>query len=295
MQLEDMIPGVSGKWGLANPRAEKQLKDGPDRPVFQIVTDSGRYILKGYSLETPEATVASNISAHRFLGNEMGLAPRVFPARTGEYFICDGGYRFYLMEYIEGRQMEETPEDELLLGQAARKLHALQGYGIKSPFTQRKERYYEWFRDRDFVGEYDAILDGIPDFEQLDQCFVHTDMGPHNAMLSRDGRVVFVDLDDAGIGSRFLDLGWPFIMQFVDFNHDTEEMNYRFDLAVSFLLGYYGEGGVTREEYDLIFRGAELMHISYMQSYGPYAVDSLWKILNYGIAQKEALWDMISR
>ena len=36
------------------------------------------------------------------------------------------------------------------------------------------------------------------------------------------------------------------------------------------------------------------MHISYMQSYGPYAVDSLWKILNYGISRKEDLWSMIN-
>jgi hypothetical protein len=27
-----------------------------------------------------------------------------------------------------------------------------------------------------------------------------------------------------------------------------------------------------------------------MQVYGPYAVDSLWKILKYGIEKKEALW-----
>lgn len=135
------------------------------------------------------------------------------------------------------------------------------------------------------------ILDAITDFEQLDQCFVHTDMGPHNTMLSKDDKVIFVDLDDAGIGSRYLDLGWPFIMQFVDFDHDTEEMSFRFDLALAFLKGYYGEDGLTREEYDLLFYGAEQMHISYMQVYGPYAVDSLWKILKYGIEQKEVLWE----
>lgn len=46
-----------------------------------------------------------------------------------------------------------------------------------------------------------------------------------------------------------------------------------------------------RNEYDLIWKGAVFMHISYMQTYGPYAVDSLWAILNYGMAQKEKLWE----
>ena len=112
-------------------------------------------------------------------------------------------------------------------------------------------------------------------------------------MLRVNGEVVFIDLDDAGIGSRYLDLGWPFIMQFVDFNHDTEEMKYRFDLALSFLKGYYDNMNISREEYELVFQGAIQMHISYMQSYGPYAVDSLWKILQYGMEQKEILWEKI--
>ena len=48
--------------------------------------------------------------------------------------------------------------------------------------------------------------------------------------------------------------------------------------------------GLTRDEYDPLFYGAEQMHISYMQTYGPYAVNSLWKILKYGMEQKETLW-----
>ena len=120
-------------------------------------------------------------------------------------------------------------------------------------------------------------------------CFI----GPHNTMLNPDGEVVFIDLDDTGIGSRYLDLGWPFIMQFVDYDHATGNMRYRFDLAKSFLHGYFGGSAIPREEYDLIFQGAIQMHISYMNSYGPEDVDPLWRILKYGIAQKELLWEML--
>lgn len=294
MQEKVQTQSVLGHWELHNPCVEERLNGKPPRLVYKIKTNSGLFVLKGYPYETPEATIWSNVQAHLFLGNEKGLAPRIYPLKNGRLYLCDQGYWFYLMEFIEGRQMEETPEDEYRLGLAAKKLHALQSYSVKSPDSQSKKRFYEWFRDRPFVREFDAILDSIPNFEKHDQCFIHSDMGPHNAMLSHDGRVVFIDLDDSGIGSRYLDLGWPFIMQFVDFNHETEGMRYRFDLAESFLKGYYGEKGITREEYDLIFYGAEQMHISYMQSYGPYAVDSLWKILNYGMNQKEKLWKRLS-
>ena len=52
---------------------------------------------------------------------------------------------------------------------------------------------------------------------------------------------------------------------------------------------------LKREEYDLLFFGAEQMHISYMQSYGPDDIDPLWRILNYGMDQKEILWDIINK
>ena len=286
---------VLAHWDLEAPGIGEQFNKDSGRPIYKVTAKSGGYLLKGLPSGTPEAVIQGNVQAHLFLGNEHGLAPVLYPTKSGDRYVNDMGYRFYLMEFIAGRQMEETPEDEYKLGQATRKMHLLQGYNVKSPLTQSKERYYTWFRNHAFVEEFDGILDAIPNFEELDQCFVHTDIGPHNAMVRTNGEAVFIDLDDSGIGSRYLDLGWPFIMQFVDFNHETEEMRYRFDLAEAFLRGYYGGEGISREEYDLVFQGAVQMHISYMQNYGPYAVDSLWKILRFGMEQKEALWEMIRK
>ena len=295
MKKQVQIEAVLEHWELSKPCIEERLQEKSPRLIFRIRSDSGRFVLKGFPCEISEARIQSNVQAHLFLGNEKGLAPRIYPLKNEGYYFLNQGYWFYLMEFIEGRQMEETPEDEYRLGQSAKKLHDLQDYHVKSPEDQSKKRFYDWFRDRPFVKEFDAILDRLPDFERLDQCFIHSDLGPHNAMIGQDDKVYFIDLDDAGIGSRYLDLGWPFIMQFVDFDHDTGEMHYRFDLAESFLRGYYGETGIAREEYDLLFLGAAQMHISYMQAYGPDAVDNLWKILNYGMGQKEDLWDMIKK
>ena len=282
-------------WDLDTPEIAEQFNIGSPRLIFRIRTGAQDYLLKGLPCNISEATASSNVQAHLFLGNKKGMAPKLYPTRNAEFYISCQGYWFYLMEYIDGRSMEETPEDLYKIGHAAKKLHALQGYHIISPDSQKKERFYTWFRKHSFVKEFDAILDALPDFETLDQCFVHTDIGPHNTMLRQDGETVFIDLDDSGIGSRYLELGWPFIMQFVDFNHTTGEMNYRFDLAESFLRGYFGESEIARNEYDLIFSGAIQMHISYMQSYGPDAVDSLWKILLFGMEQKEPLWELMQK
>lgn len=93
------------------------------------------------------------------------------------------------------------------------------------------------------------------------------------------------------MGSRYLDLGWAFIMQFVE-HTENMRLSYRFDLAQAFLKGYYGTERLSEKEYELLWQGAVYMHISYMQSYGPGAVDSLWKILRFGLAQKPRLWEM---
>ncbi len=123
-------------------------------------------------------------------------------------------------------------------------------------------------------------------------CFIHTDVGSHNARLNDEGQVVFIDLDDAGYGPKYLDLGWPFIMQFVDYNKKSGEMKYRFDLAKGFLEGYFSDNPIEEEVYDQLWHGAIYMHVSYMEVYGPEAVDALWKILKFGLDNKDRLYEL---
>ena len=115
MQEKFQIQAVLEHWELNNPCAEEHLQENSPRLLFRIKADSKRFILKGFPCKTPETTIRSNVQAHLFLGNEQGLAPRIFPLKTGEYYISNRGYWFYLMEFIEGRQMRETPDDEYML------------------------------------------------------------------------------------------------------------------------------------------------------------------------------------
>ena len=144
--------------------------------------------------------------------------------------------------------MQETPEDELLLGKLARMLHSLKGYSFPSALNENKQRFYKWFSEKPFKASFDMLLDNLPDFEKYDRYLIHT---------------------------------------------EDIQLSYRFDLALAFLKGYFGAVQIPEQEYDLLWQGAVYMHISYMQSYGPDAVDSLWKILQFGLEQKSVLWKMI--
>lgn len=285
-------------WGLANAEIIKLSHPDAPRIVAEISTGNGHYILKGIpdtgdEESRGEQTICGNVSAHQFLGNQKGIAPRIYPVKGSgqKYYLKKSGYWFYLTEFIEGRPMQDTPEDELMLGKLARTLHSLEGYSYPSALNESKQHFYGWFEEKPFKAAFDELLDSLPDFSKYDRCLIHTDLGPHNAMISTEGKAVLIDLDDSGTGSRYLDLGWAFIMQFVEHTKDMK-LSYRFDLAQAFLKGYYGTTQITEKEYDLLWQGAVYMHISYMQSYGSDAVDSLWKILQFGLAQKTILRKM---
>ncbi|MDE6641138.1 MAG: phosphotransferase [Acetatifactor sp.] len=288
--MKEQIKRVLEHWGITDFSITERYHENTGRILCRIDTGNQTYFLKGIPVEKGEKTVRGNVLAHEYLGNREHMAPAILYTKEGNKYIFQGEHWFYLMEYIEGRNLQETEEDEYALGQLTAKLHGFTEYTYPSGLNQDKSRFYGWFSEKNFKTEFDRILDGLPDFSVHDQCFIHSDLGPHNAMRGSGGEIVFIDLDDAGIGSRYLDLGWAFIMQFVDFDHQTEEMRYRFDLALAFLRGYYERKALSREEYEWIWKGAVYMHISYMQVYGPDAVDSLWAILKYGMAQKEELW-----
>ncbi len=287
-----MIRKVLQHWNFIEIEILEQLHENSPRLIFKIKADDILYILKGIPDEKPESTILGNITAHKYLGNNKGVAPCIFPAKSGEYYIRDEGFWFYLIEYIEGEPMENTCEAEYKLGQLVRQIHSYKDYTYAAGLTEDKSRFYDWFSDKVFKPEFDAVLDKIPDFCLYDRCLIHTDVGPHNTMVNSRGKWLFIDLDDAGIGSQYLDAGSSLILRFVE--HDKNmNMWYRFDFAEAYLKGYYGEKEISHAEYDLLWHGATFMFISYMQCYGPDAVDSLWRILQFGLKQKEKLCEMI--
>lgn len=283
---------VLTKWGFTDVEITEQFNKNSQRKIFKVQADGHKYLLKGIPLSIPERVILGNTLAHEYLGNQKGIAPRIINLQDGSSFMQSEGVWFYLMEFIDGRPMDATVENEYQLGKLVKRLHTYSDYEYRSGMDESKERFYEWFPEKSFKHEFDAILDSLPDFSKYDRCFIHTDLGPHNTMIRTDGTLVLIDLDDAGIGSRYLDLGFAYIMQFVEHTEDMH-LNYRFDLAKAFFGGYYGNDEVSRLEYDLLWHGAVYMCISYMQCYGPDAVDSLWKILKFGMEQKEKLWEML--
>lgn len=292
-ETERLLYAVMQRYGFSNIKLLEQFHKDSSRLICKVSADDKIFMIRGLPEITAKDTIEGNVSAHAYLGNCKQLSPRIICMPDGANYTKEAGYWFYVLEYIAGEHLKENETDEKELGRVLRKLHTYSDYSYPSGLDEDKTDFYGWFSDKRFKKEFDAILDRLPDFNKLDRCFIHSDMGPHNSLRTVNGDIVLIDLDDAGIGSRYLDLGWPFIMQFVKYNRTTRQMRYRMDLAEAFLSGYYEGNKITRSEYDLLWQGAIFMHISYMQDYGPEAVEPLWEILKFGIEQKEELWQLI--
>lgn len=155
---KELVESILDKWEISHPIIKDMYKKDSEeieRIICRISTDNQDFIIKGIP-NKEESIIQSNVQAHLFLGNEHSMAPKLFPTKEGLYYIQEQGYYFYLMEYIDGRSMEENVLDEYKIGQLAHKLHSLKGYGILSPFTQSKKKYYDWFSERDFKKEFDV-------------------------------------------------------------------------------------------------------------------------------------------
>lgn len=263
------------------------------REVIHICTDKGDFILKRFHKTVDKKTIIKDTKAIEYLGQKhKKLAPNVIKS-TRENLVeeMDDNY-LYLMEYIKGRRPIENPEELLILGKAVGELHKIEGYEIESNlnFDERRKEMYKRFSGYDFKSKYDEVVSALPDFHKLKQCFIHTDVGNHNCIINEEGKIVFVDFDDAGIGSVYIDAGYPLITQFIRYGDsnksDEKTLSFNEENARAFYTGYFTANKVSNEEIELIFQGAVFMQLMYMPEFGQEANIPMWNILKFALDNK---------
>jgi Ser/Thr protein kinase RdoA (MazF antagonist) len=193
------------------------------------------------------------------------------------------------LEFIDGEKVCERPEDEFELGVLASRFHAVEGYPLESNlrFKERIRNMMGRFKDKPFYSSYVRYIHNLPDFDSHKQCLIHTDIGPHNAIKRSNGQFYFIDLDDAGIGSKYIDLGYPLICQFVRFHNGQLKFDQR--NASAFYQGYQLNHQLNEAEVELTFQGAVFMQMMYMNAFGADAIEPMWTILEFGLNNKEIL------
>lgn len=293
--MKENLDKIACLWGFNNARLKKTFEAKGGRSVDLISTEQGDFILKGFNTDISEEQIKKYTLALQYLNNKnIKLSPKIIENQNKQLFskFCD---RYaYLMEYVDGRQLNEVSEDEYVLGQAAAALHTYDDYSIDSELNinTRIENMYQRFYEYPFKKEYDKLIESLSNFDDYKKAFIHTDIGPHNAILSKEGNVIFIDFDDAGRGSIFIDAGYPLITQFVRYQK-TGELKFDYYNAKAFYDGYFSKQKPDLQEKELIFDGAVFMQLMYMPCYGEEGVIPMWEILNFALKNKDKIMSVL--
>lgn len=289
--MESITLALQERWGLRDVQIAGKIESKGSRSIYIVESCEGKFALKQFAPSLSEDNIRQYTHAMLHMqASRLKLSPALCTTMAAELYIRHNDTYMYLMEYVEGEPLRETPEDEYDLGQASALLHTIIDYPYESGLNVRERivNMYDRFHDYPFKREYDLIVDALPDFDAYRQSFIHTDIGPHNAMRAADGRIVFLDFDDAGSGSPLIDAGYPLICQFVRFQEDG---SIRFDAAnaQAFYAGYLSQMALSEREKEIVFDGAVFMQLMYMPCYGDEGVLPMWKLLQYALEHKGEL------
>lgn len=136
--MENFILRILRCWGFSACSLSGRFHPKTDRLIFRVQADGRALLLKGIPDTMPEAVITGNTTAHLYLGNRLRLAPMLILLPGGAPYLYAEGFWFYLMEFIDGCPMTETPEDELALGILAKRLHACADYTYPSALNADK-------------------------------------------------------------------------------------------------------------------------------------------------------------
>ena len=293
--MMEIIYAICRQWyEFENIELKKIFPAKGNRIVCHVHADDREYVLKAHPAETEEMLIQSAVTSLGYLYTHGIRVPAVLKSYDGKLYIKTSEYYIYIMDYIAGRQCHADKQDEFALGKALTQLHRITDFEKYADLPM--ENHYELLRSRfsqySFKEKYDTLIEMLPDFREGRQTFIHSDIGPHNAIMDQQGEVVFIDLDGTGKGSPYVDLGYPLITQFVQYDQ-FGQLYFDEENARAFYDGYRSVVPISPQEAELIFQGALYMQILYMPDYGEEHVWGMWRKVEYAIKNKELLLDAV--
>ncbi|MHB0856485.1 MAG: phosphotransferase [Anaerolineae bacterium] len=276
-------------WPLHEVRLGPVLRVFDERQVQVVSAREGRYVLKTTNQWRDDQDAASHLSLPGFLARHgFAHAPALLPTRAGRLFQPLNGWYAYLLEYVDGRVPDLTPAVYVRMGELLADLHAVPGYPNPYLFTYQEvlPGFYDIARDLPFAEEYLAIVRAWPDFDALPHALIHGEV-VGNTLQRDDGRLVVLDWDEAGVGTRLFDVGHPLIQCFV-----SEALEVRWDLMAAFYRGYLARIRLTELELRHVLDAALFYALRYIV-WGDTA--ARWRRIQWALAHRDALNAVITQ
>ena len=277
---------ISKNWSLTDIHDVRFLKQSGERKVFQLDSNEGRYIAKIADPSKGPQKIINDTNILRFLEKINYPAPRLLQTRDGNNFIENDKGFIYVMPFIEGAEPEKTVANYAQLGTVTAQLHIIEGYQTSSDFKVAHEITKMLARAKkfDMDSRYAQLVNALPDFARLPQCLIHTDIGTHNSIQQPDGTIVLIDWDDAGLGTRILDLGFPLICDFM-----TNDLVFEEDRARAFYDSYAAAVHLNDNEKKHLFDAGMFYALDYTMFDDEGIIDGQWQKILAALEIKDTI------
>jgi Ser/Thr protein kinase RdoA (MazF antagonist) len=280
---------IAAHWPLTGVGLGPVLRVFDHRHVQVVTSCEGRHVLKTTNQWRDDRDAANHLSLPGYLADHgFPHAPRILPTRAGRLFQPWGSDYVYLLEYIEGRVPDPTPEVYERMGEMVAALHNVAGYPHPYLFTYQEvlPEFSEIAQRLPFADEYLAIVDAWPDFDTFPHSIIHGEV-IGNILQSGDGTLVILDWDEAGLGPRLFDVGHPLVGSFI-----TEDLQVRWDLMAAYDRGYLSHNRLTDLELAHIVDAALFYALRYI-IWGDR--DARWRRILWTLEHRNDLEAVIAR
>ncbi len=277
---------IEKNWPLTRVKVGEAL--GENNNLGIIESAEGKYVYKiARDWKTHEA-VERDLSVFDFL-NSIGFPhiSRYLKTISGKGVVVVGNDLIYLIEYIEGTHPKASPETYAELGRITGLLHGIKDFPFETDFDADViiEDLKETSKQFEFGKEYLKVVESLPSFHDLPKSLIHGDISPLNTIKKADETFILLDWDEAGIGTRILDIGHPLINQFI-----SEDLEFFEDNARAFYKAYLKEQELSDEEMNRVFDSGMFWACMYI-IYGDTA--KRWKRIQWAIENKSVLEKLI--
>ena len=270
------------RWPLHGVRLVGILQRRGQRVVGEVATAEEKFIYKIADESKRREHVEQDLAALQYLeARGFAHAPKLLSVRGGRLFATINDRHVYLLEKIEGKQAENTPEDWRHIGELTGELHQFVEYPVPTNFTVASvlPELRGFAEKSSFGSEYLQLVKQLPDFSNLPQTLIHTDTGLTNVLKTPDNVYKLVDWDDAGRGPRVLDPAFPLICYFIN----AKTLAFYELQARAFFTGYNAKIQLTQAEKDALFLAGLFYALMYI---GDHDAAQNWSRIKWALQHR---------
>ncbi len=284
---------IQQNWPINNISDIHPLQQQGERIVYRVTGEKGSFTFKIVDHSKTEQQLQQDTEVFDFLERYKFPAPCLLRSKNDKDYVQIENKFVIALTYIDGVVPQRTPGNHYKLGETIADLHSLPNiFPHESSFTFSTEIPAMLQRaGRSQIGhQYVELVEELPDFKDLTDGLIHTDLRLGNTILTSKGELVVIDWDDAGRGPILLDLGYPLICAFV-----TDNLEFRKENAEAYYQGYFSKRELNRLQKDLIYYAGLFYSLSYcIEDWNNYRVNELmWQKAQFAVKNKELIKSVI--